>query len=873
MAGFAGLLAAVPVRTTELWKHLAAGRELVRTEAPSGTWLFDLAVYLSEGLAGGWGLAAGKIGVVILTAAVAARAAGGGLVPAACVTLAVLACGTRMTLSPNTVSLLLLAVLVSRLRSAAPRWLLVGLVLVWANTDRWVWLGVGVAVLTVLGRAWDRHRAGETSAAGRAAVTGLLLAVAAVASPAVVGGWAGLFDFGGGGRLSARSPFVADYRKAFAESPAGLAYFPLLVLSAGSFLLVRWRWERALPWALLAGLSAAQARLIPAFAVLAGPVAAWNLAERIGGRVPSGAARTAAGLAAATLLVSAWPGWLSGPPHEARRLGVDLPVAVERAAAAVGALPTPGRTLHLSPDTLYGFAWFLPGEAGVLADPGRDDVSRFLNGDGADRAVLFAPDPARITPAAKLLAATDPRALVHLGGGAAVFARSPGGAAIDLDRLGFVSAAEPAPPPPAGWQTPFTRTRTFWSPQRGEATVLGLLADAAGPAGEAQKLFDWEAIQVAGLVAAGPVGPADLAVRLTLFRPPVTADGGPMTAGAAEVFGLHQRFGAGRDDVPPGLAYAAVRAARRAVTADPGDAAAHHLLGEAYLRLLGGTRERVWAVEVAPLAELRRVQAVAALERAVALSPRRTASHARLGRLYLDTNCLDLALVHVRAAGERPDDLAAEVASRRKRVAEDAGKGRLLDRATLAMRAGLIGDARDLLLGSDVAAFGVTGMELELTLLARTGRIADVLAWTTPDKASALGPERYHWLRADAAAAAGDYQLAAAELAELTTDPIPTAVWGRVVGSQVLGEVMGGERLPHLAWRAVSRSDFELTLARLVQHETGRAAVLAVRGLLALEAGDLPRARRLFQEARGAGSPRDAGQRIGRDGLGWLGEP
>jgi hypothetical protein len=46
-----------------------------------------------------------------------------------------------------------------------------------------------------------------------------------------------------------------------------------------SFLLAlpRWRWQRFLPWVGLAVLAVLRARAVPFFAVVAGPVLAWNL--------------------------------------------------------------------------------------------------------------------------------------------------------------------------------------------------------------------------------------------------------------------------------------------------------------------------------------------------------------------------------------------------------------------------------------------------------------------------------------------------------------------------------------------------------------------------------------------------------------------
>src|SRR5262249_61366301 len=109
-------------------------------------------------------------------------------------------------------------------------------------------------------------------------------------------------------------------------------YYLLLGLGLGSFFLTRenWRWQRILPWLALAVLSAFEVRCVPFFAIVGGPVLAWNLGDSAARRAeaPSRAgARTRApqlvdplGWAlACALLVCAWTGWLQGPPVEPRR--------------------------------------------------------------------------------------------------------------------------------------------------------------------------------------------------------------------------------------------------------------------------------------------------------------------------------------------------------------------------------------------------------------------------------------------------------------------------------------------------------------------------------------------------------------------------
>src|SRR5581483_3872538 len=95
--------------------------------------------------------------------------------------------------------------------------------------------------------------------------------------------------------------------------------------------LPRWHWQRFLPWVGLALLSAVQVRTIPFFAVVAGPVLAWNIQDYFAGS--SGQERWAmpgrrraiflghlfTGLFVLALVVCSWPGWLQTPPFEPRR--------------------------------------------------------------------------------------------------------------------------------------------------------------------------------------------------------------------------------------------------------------------------------------------------------------------------------------------------------------------------------------------------------------------------------------------------------------------------------------------------------------------------------------------------------------------------
>src|SRR5207248_5557810 len=97
----------------------------------------------------------------------------------------------------------------------------------------------------------------------------------------------------------------------------------------------------------------------------------------------------------------------------------------------------------------------------------------------------------------------------------------------------------------------------------------------------------------------------------------------------------------------PALPLLAVRAARRAVAANPEDANAWLRLGQAYLLLRNLTCERSGEGLLPPLAQLRHVQVATALEQAVRLNPDHEAAHRALYELY-GQRYLDQALEHRR---------------------------------------------------------------------------------------------------------------------------------------------------------------------------------------------------------------------------------
>jgi hypothetical protein len=570
----------------------------------------------------------------------------------------------------------------------------------------------------------------------------------------------------------------------------------------------------------------------------------------------------------------------------------------------------------------------------------RGDWQQVLREHDVSVVVFSDRDPQRLFAVLHRLANDPEWTLLDVSGQALIFgwneARSPGGfslLAFDADRLAFGSQDERAPHvlPAAPEHGPehLSPRRDYWdrltrppaSPSRESAAASMYLhysddlhnADKAETSQRQKRLqstMSGYAASLAGLPALPSALPQAvlqlLAGRNILFPP-----------GKAPAFLVREQLGpffAPLVERPPALPLLAIRAARQAVAANPEDSNAWFRLGHAYLLLRNETCERSAEGLLPPLAQLRYVQIVNALEQAVRLDPDLETAHHELASLYGQQNYVDKALEHqreelrlIRRAGARQDETAEEFADRSELWEKDTAgldelvqdrrktfvsasrtlQGGRMAEAAVALKLGLGRQAlEEILLPYPADVLGEAGRRLELELLLMQGRAEDVRANLSEEalrdaknqqRYYTLGPPQsgdgsplyasfydfpaYTWLHLLQAAALGDYSQARDELREIRSRLYAAqdlekqrqrALEGLLV-TLVPRLISGPPPLaPAVTAQTLGPIFLEISRSRAVEptFRGQRADLFVVEGLLDLEQGHVDAARSAFTQAQ-----------------------
>lgn len=740
---FAFLASSFAVHNSDFWLHLASGRLLAERRYQFGVdpfaftaenrywanhaWLFDLPLFLVYTHFGGTILVVLKASLIsFLTALLLGmRRFDRGLSwPAACALVAILAMSTRLLLHSTCLSYVLLGLAFwllwrprklsvsfgQQLRHYAPVLLLFVL---WVNVDDWFLLGPLLAGLFWLGDWIAPDRASSETPQRTPGWLWLAGLGVCLINPYHVHTFTlpvELMPLPSALRHDVRfEPLHASpwQKNLYYNSLAGInwangAYLVLLAGGGLSFLpnvrrLVGWR---LLIWLTFAGLSVWLARTIPFFAVVAAPITALNLQEAFqpvpeksssSRRFLSSLSRFSLVIAAMTLSVLAWLGWLQGFQNIGRH--VDWTVQAD------GSLKQVAERLHLwhrqdklgkgrgflsHPSVVHYCAWFCPEEKGFLdyrvqlfhnvADEyeqicrslhlsiGRNDPRpigewrSLLRRYGITHLVLYDASLLRLAPALEHLAASKGSwRLLDVDGQALLVGwrddsrmlpeRVP---TFDADRLAFTMALDGEekakfPTAPARGVERSPRSSDFWSlfrkpiaPSSWETAAAGVLLHYF----EDRESFERQrrAIRCFGWVAALPTLPIRSVNSLDgLLRLAVVIEQAPLA-----LQDLSQQS--------PALPLLTVRAARAALAQNPDDVSAYLSLGRAYLDLMGRTPERAVLDYLSPLAEIRQIQIATALQNVLRLNPDSLIAHEQLAALYEARGFLDVALDHHRAA-------------------------------------------------------------------------------------------------------------------------------------------------------------------------------------------------------------------------------
>ncbi|MCI0642276.1 MAG: hypothetical protein L0Y72_21610 [Gemmataceae bacterium] len=988
------------------------------------SWLWTLILYTLYGWFGGAGLIVFKafLGVILVALLLSIRdAQTKRWLSVACVCLAALAVSNRLLMQPMVASYLLLGLSLwvfhrsgalshSANMAGNPRllWLMPLVCLVWANLD--VFFILGPLCLALLWASTGVAKLFGKSNAVPGRTLGLVF-ITSVAACLVNPHTYHVFQLPGelaylivrvvdlpdfltaGGRtfqnIQRHDPSIFTLQSPFDRTfwltgvglnVAGLSFWLLLLVCLGSFvvgfLTAGWAGARGLQpgrcalCLLFVLFALMQHRLIPLFAIVAGPIAVLNWGDWLAWResqIPTAMPRSwqAAGLARIgtvgaflILFYLVWPGWLNWPPGDYRSprrvdWSIHSDASLASAAQKLGELHKAGpaqRVFNFTGDLANYCAWHAPGvkcyfdfrwslfpsESGIsaktkkaLLDDTRDELSGKSGGAASDIwHKTFADRKINLVAVTNIDQVRERRSRdfvlqawlypkkweVRYGDGRTVLLAWGEGQPVegyrwdeDLLAQAFGAQAEQTKPPEDG--TPLLSGplgdwdlyRHGVKPRPLEAHRANLLMTYSqvrsvqwqDPFVNMAQVVRWiEPASTCGVVAGSVTGPATLSVMLNI---PIRLYSQQNMSGRSF---LRAKYGS-----PPAAPVLMVRHARRAIADNPQDGPSYKVLAEAYQRLFHQQEEH-WGNYGGDAPSgfrqtIRQIQIVTALRNYLLLQPDDYDVQELIAELYLEQHYLDVALEHMRNAVKYmneirvvdPTDLEAlkdrkrklndklklldmEVRKRRGDFDLTAATRKGLDKYRLAVRIpfrtidinnkesvdprgmGLALEALNQLQNEKLIESLNPQDQLEafywqVRLLLMMGRGAEIDAFW-PEIEKALGPLFFE-ARAMHAAAMGDYagfDKAMAEVEKRIDLEKAGSQIAQVLADSLLLKASFG--FPLVARIAVTvRSDSVFQNLAASQENTVRQAAewRLLRGLLALEAGDITHAKRLCSES------------------------
>lgn len=745
----------------------------------------------------------------------------------------------------------------------------------------------------------------------------------------------------------------------------GFAAAGLFIAGGVSFILHRraLRDGRFFVWLTMAGLALWNARLISFFAVAAGPILVLNLQDFMAARAEASTDVVRRGswlldaltaglvhLVLVGLIALAWLGGLQGQNVDARLAAWEVqPDAGLRRGAETraawrqkGWLTDDDRVFHASVDAAHYSAWFAPGEKcfvdlrlnhftkvageyegvcqrlGLKAPTPGESKSQSVVFEKSNFSVIVVGDAdiERLRAAVSRIWLQADVVMLDVGGREATFG-VPGARRngvpfeqwkLDFNRAAFFPEKSAPAQPTIAARPPVETTPRWWHlftkrrpPPASEIDTTALLLQYI----DDQKRIHSDAVErsrlalfAAGLVAEN-TGPERFIEKATMVK--FKIDYGRL-------------FFAPLDTAPPGLSYLMIRQARAGVAANPQSALAHLRLGQAYLALIDTTREGVWAARFRPLAQLRHVQTISALERAVALDPDLVAARELLVHVYSDRGMLDCVLHHLNELIRTEQEKSPRGASSTEKLKELRQKRTELEkavqdrkneliigsrglgsnplaRANMALRLGLARTAlEEILLPSNVVLFGRDGARQEMELLLMLGRPErarsemddpqfqqnrDRLGWVelpgtgNPNYPNVYKFPAYPWGRFLLEVADGNYQKAMENLNEIA-DRMHDERLDRERQSQIALTIFAATQIglstaPWQRWatRPLFAPDPAVGPALKGMKRTYlqiEADIKCLAGLVAIEAGRMEEALQLLREAAAIGAKSEIGE-------------